>query len=297
MSTAHTSTAALALAEMGMSVIPVGAGPDGKRPLIDWAEHQRSRATGDEINDWWHRWPRAGVGIVTGPISGIVVIDIDPRHGGDVPWRDLTWRHGSPEHTWTVHTPSGGMHVYFRLPAGRAWRNTSPPGLVIGPGIDTRCAGGYAIAPPSTRPDGRRYEWALGGCPWSVSPAEPAAELADPPAWLASMLDDIEGRRTARQGPREPSSPPPRVATHGAYLRAAVDRELDAVRGAPDGARNTTLNRAAWNLGRFVADGALSGDAVAAALHHAAVSAGLEEREAAATIASGLRSACTRSAA
>src|SRR5262245_53928724 len=108
--------AALELAVLGMSVIPIGAGPDGKRPLLDsWKPYQDRLATEDEIRDWYRRWPGAGVAIITGPVSGIIVIDIDPRHGGDLTWRDMCWRHGSPEHTWTVRTPSGGMHIYFSM--------------------------------------------------------------------------------------------------------------------------------------------------------------------------------------
>lgn len=289
---AGTLQAALDLAGLGLSVIPVGAGPDRKRPLARWSEHQQRRATDAEIRDWFSQWPDAGVGIVTGPISGIVVIDIDPRHGGDVTWRDMIWRHGSPEHTWSVQTPSRGMHHYFRMPPGAPWRNTAGD---IGPGIDTRAAGGCITCPPTVRPDGRRYVWAAGGCPWNVSLDEPAAELADPPPWLAQMLNGVEARRTARPAP--PSSPAPHVTVRTAYVRAALTREIEAVRSATDGNRNATLNRASYSLGRFVASGELSGDATAAALYHAAMAVGLESRQAAATIASGLNAAARGSAA
>ncbi|UCG97888.1 MAG: bifunctional DNA primase/polymerase, partial [Burkholderiales bacterium] len=66
--------AALAYAARGWSPIPVEA--RGKRPLVPWLEFQQRIATADEIDDWFRRWPDANVGLVTGRVSGLVVVDV-----------------------------------------------------------------------------------------------------------------------------------------------------------------------------------------------------------------------------
>ena len=73
--------AALAYAEARWSVVPMVR--KSKQPLVPWLEFQQRRATPEEIRDWFRRWPEANIAVVTGAISNIVVIDIDPRHGGE----------------------------------------------------------------------------------------------------------------------------------------------------------------------------------------------------------------------
>jgi hypothetical protein len=74
--------AALAYAARGWSVIP--AESRAKRPIIAWQEFQQRIARTDEIMAWFRHWPRANIAIVTGAVSRLVVLDIDPRHGGCV---------------------------------------------------------------------------------------------------------------------------------------------------------------------------------------------------------------------
>jgi hypothetical protein len=59
----------------GFSVIPIE--PRGKKPLIAWEPYQTHAPLADEIKTWWTKWPAANVGIVTGAVSGLVVLDID----------------------------------------------------------------------------------------------------------------------------------------------------------------------------------------------------------------------------
>ena len=72
--------AALDYLERGWSVVPVV--PNGKHPLVAWRDYQRKRATPDLVRDWYAQWPNANVGIITGQISNLVVIDIDPARAG-----------------------------------------------------------------------------------------------------------------------------------------------------------------------------------------------------------------------
>ena len=60
------------------SVIPVAR---DKRPLVKWEEFQKRRPTEEEVESWWTRWPDANIAIVTGRISGLVVVDADGAAG------------------------------------------------------------------------------------------------------------------------------------------------------------------------------------------------------------------------
>lgn len=125
------------------SVIPVGR---NKKPLIDWKRYQEKLPTVGEITAWWQRFPNANIGIVTGKISSLVVIDIDPRHGGSN-------EHLKDYKTPVVKTGGGGWHYYFQ------YNEVLQTCAGIQPGIDIRSDGGYVIAPPSIHESGNKYEW------------------------------------------------------------------------------------------------------------------------------------------
>jgi hypothetical protein len=136
--------------EYGLSVIPVK--PD-KKPFIKWEPYQKCKATPDEIKAWWTRWPGAMIGIVTGSISGIVVIDVDTKEGHEEIQKYL------PESLVTpaCRTPKGGQHLYFRAPEKPISNNTRAI-----PGCDFRGEGGYVVAPPSVNGAGKTYAWIEG---------------------------------------------------------------------------------------------------------------------------------------
>lgn len=134
---------ALRYAERGWLVLPLR--PREKVPL---GAHGLLDATTDPTVI--SAWPDdANIGIRTGAVSGIVVLDADAGHGG-LESLDLL---RLPE-TATVLTGGGGLHYYFAHP-GHEVRNAT--GLL--PGIDLRGDGGYVVAPRSTHPNGNRYEW------------------------------------------------------------------------------------------------------------------------------------------
>jgi len=104
---------AIRYAKLGFRVFPVRE--RGKEPLIaDWP----NKATTDEevIREWWGRWPRANIGIVTGAYGGgfFCVLDFDPRSGGD--WFADAPREILPP-TCIVHTGGGGRHYYYSTPS------------------------------------------------------------------------------------------------------------------------------------------------------------------------------------
>ena len=237
--------AALDAAARGWPVFPLR--PGGKRPrpeLTAWED--RASLDLDRVRRWWTRHPSDNVAIATGP-ARLVVVDLDLARPGDTPppeWPDATGgadvlaaladRHGDTlASTWTVETPSGGLHRYYRAPkAGGPWRNTAGR---AGWKIDTRASGGYVVAPGSVV-DGRAY---------TVVDDIPPAEL---PTWLARLLVSH---------PPTPPSRPPVVRGGQSYATAALRGEVQRVLEARPGSRNAALNRAAWNLARHIASGLL----------------------------------------
>ena len=186
-----------------------------KQPLVPWLDHQQRRATPDEVRGWYRRWPLANVGIVTGQISNLVVIDIDPGHGGEDSLKDLIARFGALPATLTVRTGGGGRHLYFSAPADPVAVRSR---VGVAPGIDVRAEGGMIVAPPSVHPSGNRYEWTSGGA------AVPPAPL---PRWLFAL---VQGMRPAGQG-------------HGASHWRSL-----AAEGVGEGARNSTIASFAGHL-------------------------------------------------
>ncbi len=190
--TGSAESAAHAYLARGWSVLPLR--PGEKRPLLKWQALQHRRPDAGEVAEWYRRWPEAGVAVVTGAISGLVVVDVDPEHGGEASLAELQRRHKALPVTVTAHTGGGGRHLYFSHPGGLV-RNQAN----LAAGIDLRGDGGYVVAPPSLHPNGRRYLWAAGRNPDEV----PLAVL---PAWLADIASAGHGhglehwRRLLRDG-------------------------------------------------------------------------------------------------
>jgi hypothetical protein len=165
----------------GWSIIPIG--PAEKRPLVRWEEFQHWRATEEEAWGWFRTWPDAGIGIVTGAISGLVVIDVDLKHGGNAGLKKLEGEHDRMPTTIECRTGGGGRHIYFDHPGGLI-RNK----VGLAPGVDLRGDGGYVVAPPSMHSSGVRYVWDEGRDPGSRA-------IAPLPDWVLQLAVDQPSRR------------------------------------------------------------------------------------------------------
>jgi hypothetical protein len=114
----------------------------GKHPRLtkwqEWATTDKGTVAG-----WWKAWPNANIGILTGAASGIVVLDLDPRNGGDETLQRFITEHGPLPKTVTVATGGGGFHFYFAHPGGRI------ASCELGPGLELKADGGFVIGPPS----------------------------------------------------------------------------------------------------------------------------------------------------
>jgi len=133
------------LEKMDFSVIPVG---NNKKSLVKWTEYQTRKPTVTEINEWWTKWPNANIGIVTGEVSGIDVVDCDSKVGKDTLNDFLSDTFLTP----VSKTPKG-WHYYFKTKPGLS------NGVRIIKDCDLRTTGGYVIAPPSKNGSGVGYEW------------------------------------------------------------------------------------------------------------------------------------------
>jgi hypothetical protein len=214
---------ALDYAARGWRVLPLHSHVDGvctcgrpkcgsvaKHPLLT---NGVKGATTDEetVRSWWTEINDANIGIAAG--NGLLVLDIDAKHGGLETLAKHEAQYGPMPTTPTVATGGGGKHYYLRLPEGMKAGNRAG----IAPGIDVRSDGGYVVAPPSLHASGRRYEWI-------VSPDTP---LAEPPAWLLELL-----------GAAKPAAKNSMVLTV-----QATGEDLTNHSGASEGQRNATLCR------------------------------------------------------
>lgn len=129
----------------------------------------------DVISNWWSKWPNANIGVATGERSGFVVLDIDPRHGGEQSFNLLINRYGSLPYTMEALTGGGGRHILFKYP-GLIKNRTN-----ILPGLDVRGEGGYIVAAPSLHVYGNRYEWKFTSRPLND-------QLAEIPEWLLQLM-------------------------------------------------------------------------------------------------------------
>lgn len=236
--------------ERGFSILPC----TGKRPSITkWEALQERPPTLADVNRWRDMGFLHNIGIIGGAVSGnLIIVDLD----GDEAVDRFSRAFPSLMETYTVQSGSGhGLHLYLRsdiLPASK--RTSQPWG-----NVELRANGCYVIAPPSIHPDsGRRYE--------VIRRVSIKRVLA-----LTLLVNWIDDQNAWRRTPRpEASFAGERPAIGEKWALAALDAECAAVRTAPAGSRNHTLNRAAFKLGQLVGADKLGRSDVEAALLAAA---------------------------
>jgi Bifunctional DNA primase/polymerase, N-terminal/Primase C terminal 1 (PriCT-1) len=163
-------TAALQLAEKGLAVFPCQ--PRGKEPACDTGLHAATTDP-ERINRWWQAFPQLNIGIATGAISRVFVLDIDGEDG-EGSLLKLEGEHGALPSTLEAITGKG-RHCYFRIGKRKIQNSVGQ----IGIGLDVRGDGGYVIAPPSIHPSGRPYVWSV----------DTANDFAAAPDWLIAMIE------------------------------------------------------------------------------------------------------------
>lgn len=185
-------SAALDYQKKGLSVIPLK--PREKTPLLaSWKDYQTRRATEDEIKLWWTSFPTANVGVVTGDISGLTVLDLDGPDG-------LKYFQQNRVNSSCISLTGKGKQLWYKRPEGGIANSAGK----IAKGVDVRGDGGYIVAPPSIHPNGKRYQFITGVCSVANLPVFPAnliAPVVSPKAavgssWVADELGNLqEGNR------------------------------------------------------------------------------------------------------
>jgi hypothetical protein len=257
---------ALACASLGWRVLPLR--PTDKKPALR-AWPTRATTDPDVIQEWWDAngsFPHCNVGVATGRESGVWVLDVDVGdENGFATLRQLLAWHGEADlpRTFTVRTPSGGLHIYFRYPADLEVKNSARK--LLGAGLDTRGWHGQVVAPTT------RLTTARGvGTYEVVDPTTPA----NAPGWLPAVVE----RRPYEPVAVDPVQVGPRAGRLAAYVQKALENEAAALAMmGPSSGRNQRLNDTAFMLGGWGAYGVVGRDEVYAALRDACARNGLVE--------------------
>ena len=277
--TARLRKAALWYAQRGWPVLPLhsprlggctcrndSCPHPGKHPRTEHGVLDASTDLG-AITQWWNVWPVANIAIATGAASGAVVLDCDRRHDGETSLAKLEREFGPLPETPRVRT-GGGNHWYFAAHPGGTLRSRT----AFRPGLDFRAGRASVTVPPSQHAAGVEYVWEI----WPHH-----VPLAPLPEWLRAVVDP----------PPPPPRPDPRPfeGDPAPYVAAAIRGELQRIENAPEGARNHTLNRAAFAVGQFVGSDLVPEAWATEQLEVRAIKIGLPAFEARRTVKSGLR--------
>ena len=227
----------------------------------------------DEIHRRFEGKPDLGIGIPTGPESGLLALDVDTEAGHGADGHSTLMRllrenraAGRLGQTVRTKTPSKGNHIILKYPLDRVIGSDAGK---VGHGLDHRGDGGYIVVPPTKRPD--------GAYSWDKSPDD--YEIADPPEWLMDLMAPQEPQEPRKEDLVEPSN---------RWAETALTAEAMKLWATPEGQRNHALNSAAFSLGQIIAGGGLERAKVEAELRYMAEEIGLEADEITKTIKSGI---------
>ena len=197
--------AAMEYSRCDLSVLPWRyAEGDKKKPSVKWKAMQNTAWTQRQCADWWRRNPGDNVGIITGAISGVIVVDCD--NDAAVAWADTHL----PDTDWRV-TTGRGVQLGYRTPRDGAYVGCRTK--IGGMELDLRGDGGYVSMPPSIHKTGAEYRWQRGPQHHAIVwlprfdpawlPSAPAPEPRLPPAW--SGTSDAARKAEAWMRKREPA--------------------------------------------------------------------------------------------
>jgi Bifunctional DNA primase/polymerase, N-terminal len=176
--------------EKGLSIIPVN---EHKVPLVKWKKYQKKPADAHEMLRWVGI--AQGIALVTGSVSGIIVLDVDVKNGKN------GMKHLKDKHlpiTPAVRTPNGGTHYYYKCPKDAKFQS------IIGlyEGVDVKAEGGYVLMPFTPG-----YEW-YEGLEFNSVP------LADIPKWLLEELQNRANKRSKQVSKSHKTSAEPIKKVH-----------------------------------------------------------------------------------
>jgi hypothetical protein len=183
----------------------------------DRESHGHKDATTDQqtLQTWWRQHPKANIGLPTGKVSGVMVLDMDVPEGY-FNVKELQHTFAPLPETRKVRTANGGLHYYFQYPKDGK-RYPGAVGLSGLIGIDVRAEGNYVVLPPSRLLGRKYYRW-----------SQPERAIAPAPAWLLTLLTQAEEQRHLPQ------------QDLGFATSSGQKWFLEALNKAQEGNRNTT---------------------------------------------------------
>jgi catechol 2,3-dioxygenase-like lactoylglutathione lyase family enzyme len=251
---ASLAAAALELARDGWEIFPCGL---DKAPRT--ANGFKDASSDEAVVSAWN-WDDATIGAAIP--DGWLIVDVDPRNGGDETMAALRAAGHRLPKTHVVQSGGGGTHYYFEVPEGLDLRGK------LGTGVDIKRAGrGYVIVPPTPG--------------YKVLTAQDPAPV---PEWLLDVIRVPEHDGTSGEA-HAPKFLPFQAGT--SYGLAALRGVLDELKESGAGGRNDALNRGAFAVAQLVAGGELDGEQAEATLEAAALDVGLTARETEKTLRSG----------
>lgn len=176
--------------DQGWSILPVK--PSEKRPyMTNWLQYQHIKAAKEMADSWFTSLTGAGVGMVTGRISGVVVLDVESYCSISID--ELLRRYPTQ---MISRTGTGGYHLFYLYPNGVS-KIANRVGIFEG--ADIRADGGFIVLPPTRHPNGKLYEWVKKG-PLGVFPKALLDIQSQPKAqgdgWITEALRGVsEGGR------------------------------------------------------------------------------------------------------
>ena len=185
-----TSDYAIEYVDSGWSILPVK--PEDKRPyMTNWLQYNHTRASKEMAVNWFKQLSGAGIGVVTGRISNMVVLDVESYC--PTPIEELLKMYPTQ---MISRTGSGGYHLFYQYP-----QNVTKISNRVGifEGADLRADGGFIVLPPTIHPNGNRYEWIkkgpLGAFPLSLLDLK-STPTTQNEGWITEALRGVsEGGR------------------------------------------------------------------------------------------------------
>jgi len=150
--------AATAYALRGLSVFPC----ERKVSLTGKGGFKNATLDAATIIEWWTNNPLAQIGLPTGEVNHLVVLDVDSREAADA-----VARMQLPP-TLTVQTRPGRWQLWFKQPEGTKTQNSVEK---LGTKLDVRGDGGYVIAPPSIHHETGEPYRVVRDLAWAQAPA------------------------------------------------------------------------------------------------------------------------------
>lgn len=254
------------LADLGFSVIPIPRG--SKKPEMPWKAYQTTKPSPSLVNAWADA--NLNVGVITGRISNIVVLDVDSKEA-----QELVDSLGLPE--TPIVRSARGKHYYFRFPPTEIRNSTNINGIEL----DFRGEGGLVVGPGSLHPSGAIYTW-------EKSPSD--VDFADLPQNLLGLLQPLNKSSSSNLATPTRDDGFVEAGVFSAFLNMEIHNGLNFLREKTEGNRNNSLYLAAVRIANHVAAIGIDWTEVSQQLEACGLTIGLQPCEIGPTVASAWKS-------